>query len=163
MWRRLLQPVERFEDLEAQAVFAAIGYRGIPIPGVPFDDGWGVIPNAEGRVLAERDGEVVAGQYVVGWAKRGPTGLIGTNSPDSKATVAAMLEDIAGVTAPEVAADDATGIERLLDERDVRYVTYEDWQRLDRYEVERGQEKGKVRDKLSSVEEMLEVVQKLRS
>lgn len=155
--------IDRYEEIEAQAVFAAIGYRGVKIEGVPFDDGWGVIPNVEGRVLSERDGAVVEGQYVVGWAKRGPTGLIGTNSPDSKSTVAAMLEDIAGVTAPALAADEAAGIERLLDERGVSYVTYEDWQRLDQYEVERGQEKGKVRDKLSSIEEMLEVVQKLRS
>ena len=135
----------------------------MPIPGVPFDDGWAVIPNAEGRVLKERDGDVVPGQYVVGWAKRGPTGLIGTNSPDSKATVAAMLEDVANTTAPALAADDASRIVTLLDEHSVRYVTYEDWQRLDNFEVERGQEKGKVRDKLSSVEEMLDIVEKLRS
>jgi len=155
--------VERFETVEAQAVFAAIGYRGIPIEGVPFDDGWGVIPNAAGRVLTERDGNVVPGQYVVGWAKRGPTGLIGTNSPDSKATVAAMLEDCAGVTAPELEPDDAARIERLLADRDVCYVSQEDWERLDRYEIGRGEEQGKVRDKLYSIDEMLEIVQKLRA
>lgn len=155
--------IDRFEDVDAQMVFAAIGYRGVPVEGVPFDDGWGVIPNAEGRVLTARDGDVVRGQYVVGWAKRGPTGLIGTNSADSKATVAKMLEDIVGRTEPELAADDAARIGRLLGDRDVVFVTYEDWQRLDQFEVERGQEKGKIRDKLTSVEEMLEVVHKLRS
>ena len=61
------------------------------IDGVPFDEGWGTIPNRDGRVLTARDGEVVPREYVVGWAKRGPTGLIGTNSPDSKETVAALL------------------------------------------------------------------------
>jgi len=156
-------PVEKFEDLDAQLVFAAIGYRGVAIPGVPFDDGWGVIPNVDGRVQVARDGEVVPNQYVVGWAKRGPTGLIGTNSPDSKATVAAMLQDSAGRTSPALEDGDASSIEQLLDDRGVAFVTYEDWQRLDQFELDRGREKGKIRDKLTSVAEMLEVVQKLRS
>ena len=154
--------VERFTTEEVQLVFKAIGYRGVKIDGVPFDDSWGIIPNQDGRVLEARGGAVVERQYVVGWAKRGPTGLIGTNSLDSKATVAALLEDMQGETAVELAADEAAAIERLLERRKIDFVSYEDWQRLDAYEVQRGEEKGKVRDKLTSVEEMLAVVAKLR-
>ncbi len=152
-----------FEDLDVQLVFKAVGYRGVPIEGVPFDDGWGVIPNDEGRVLDARDGNRVDGQYVVGWAKRGPTGLIGTNSPDAKETVARMLEDIAGKTAAALAADDADAMPSLLAERGVEFVTLEDWQRLDAFERDQGQKAGKVRAKLTSIDEMMKVVRDLRS
>ncbi len=150
------------ETLEVQLVLAAIGYRGVPIPGVPFDERAGIIPNAGGRVLDPRTGAAVPGQYVVGWAKRGPTGLIGTNSPDSKATVEVMIEDLRGARAPALPADDAESLPRLLRARGVDFVSYEDWQRLDRHEVERGQPVGKVREKLTSVEDMMRAVRDLR-
>lgn len=153
---------EDYSTEPAQLVFKAIGYRGVPIPGVPFHERWGIIPNRDGRVLDGADGAVVPGQYVVGWAKRGPTGLIGTNSPDSKLTVQAMLADLAGVDADELDAADDGRTAHLLGQRGVDFVTYEDWQRLDRYEIEQGQAKGKVRDKLSSVDEMMRVVRQLR-
>ena len=75
-------------------VFRSIGYRGVPIPGVPFYDRWGIIPNEKGRVTAEHGGAVVPGEYTVGWAKRGPTGVIGTNKPDAVETVKMMMEDV---------------------------------------------------------------------
>lgn len=151
----------RFETEEVQLLFKAVGYRGVPLAGVPFDEVDGIVPNAEGRVLDARGGRVVPRQYVVGWAKRGPTGLIGTNSPDAKATVAAMLADLADAVGPAAGAAER-GIEDLLVARRVDYVTYEDWKRLDRHEMERGAAKGKVRDKLTSVEEMMTVIRQLR-
>ncbi|MCA8942590.1 MAG: FAD-dependent oxidoreductase [Planctomycetes bacterium] len=152
----------KFEDLDVDLVFKAVGYRGVAIDGVPFDEGWGVIPNDEGRVLERRDGDVVPNEYVVGWAKRGPTGLIGTNSPDAKDTVARMVED---VTATRV-WDDLPGedaITDLLTRRGVEFVNLEDWRRLDAFEQEQGAQRGKIRAKLTSVEEMLKVVRELRA
>ena len=151
------------EDIDVQLVFKAVGYRGVPIEGVPFDEGWGVIPNRDGRVLDQRDGEVVPDQYVVGWAKRGPTGLIGTNSPDSKETVARMLEDAQGRNCEPVSAEDADRVPDLLRSRGVDFVSHEDWQRLDAYEIEQGKARGKVRAKIDSIDEMMRVVRELRS
>ena len=75
--------------------FRAIGYRGIPLPGVPFDERSAVIPNAGGRVLDPASGAPLPGEYVVGWIKRGPSGVIGTNKKDAQETVDAMLADLA--------------------------------------------------------------------
>ncbi|MCB9889389.1 MAG: FAD-dependent oxidoreductase [Planctomycetes bacterium] len=142
-------------DEEVQMLFTAIGYRGIPIPGVPFDAEWGLIPNDEGRVLTARGGSIVPGQYVVGWAKRGPSGLIGTNSPDSKATVEKMVEDLRGQTADPLPEDEAERILTLLRGRGVDVVSFADWQRLDAFEQERGKALGRVRQKLVEIDAML--------
>jgi ferredoxin--NADP+ reductase len=157
------RPTERYTTEPVQLVFAAIGYRGVPIPGVPFDEREGIIPNAGGRVLAAPGGQPVPGQYVVGWAKRGPTGLIGTNSPDSKLTVQAMLADLEGADAAPLPADDLERVPRLLAERGVDAVTYDDWCRLDGFEVEAGRARGCVRAKLTSVAEMMDVIRRLRA
>ncbi|MDE0895478.1 MAG: FAD-dependent oxidoreductase [Planctomycetota bacterium] len=140
-------------DEEVQMIFKAIGYRGTPIPGVPFREDWGIIPNDEGRVTSE--GETVAGQYVVGWAKRGPLGLIGTNSPDSKATVAKMVEDLPGAAAGPLPEGGAEAICNLLKSREVRYVTFAEWQKIDGLELQRGEASGQVRTKFTQVEEFL--------
>jgi ferredoxin--NADP+ reductase len=121
-----------------------------------------VIPNVDGRVTGQRGGAVVPGQYVVGWAKRGPTGLIGTNSPDSKETVKALCADFQGRTAKALPAGDEAAIEKLLRERRVDFVTYRDWLDLDAHEVAVGERVGKVRQKLSDVGEMMRVVGELR-
>ncbi len=152
-----------FTDEPVDLVFKAIGYRGVPIAGVPFDEDWGIVPNVGGRVVKERGSEEpTPGEYVVGWAKRGPTGLIGTNNADSKATVASLLEDIAVRHAAPLPAGHEHRIEALLEENGVEFVTYDDWKRLDAYEVERGKEKGKAREKVTSVEEMVAIVRRLR-
>ena len=133
-----------------QMAFKAIGYRGVPIPGVPFREDWGIIPNDAGRVLREAGGQVVPGQYVVGWAKRGPSGLIGSNRPDSKATVQAFLEDLPGLTrAP------GGDLAELLTERGVSWVSWERWKEIDEEEIRRGQDAGKIREKFTSIEGML--------
>ena len=84
-----------FETLDAQMVLRSVGYQSVPLPGVPFDPRASVVPNAQGRVLGE-DGAPLPGEYVAGWLKRGPTGVIGTNKSDAAETVRCLLEDLAG-------------------------------------------------------------------
>jgi len=154
----------KFSDLEVDLVFKAIGYRGVPIEGVPFHESWGIIPNTAGRVLTAADSEeVVPSQYVVGWAKRGPTGLIGTNNADSKLTVKAMVEDLPGRVAEALGGDASRVMPELLTSRGVDYVSYEDWTRLDAWEVAEGSRRGKDRYKLTSIEAMMERITALRS
>ncbi len=144
-------------------VFKAIGYLGVEIPGVPFDRKWGIIPNVNGRVVASRESdEPLPGQYVVGWAKRGPTGLIGTNNADSKATVAALLEDVSGKSAAALERKHPDAIVQRLRAKEVDFVSYDDWRRLDAYEVAEGRKVGKVRRKLTTVAAMMDVVRRLR-
>src|SRR5689334_7354315 len=87
-----------FETLDAQMVLRSVGYQSVPLPGVPFDTRASVVPNAQGRVLGE-DGKPLPGEYVAGWLKRGPTGVIGTNKSDAAETVRCLLEDLAGLGA----------------------------------------------------------------
>ena len=138
-------------SLSSWAFFSSIGYRGVPIPGVPFREDWGLIPNDAGRVLHEAGGQVLPGQYVVGWAKRGPSGLIGSNRPDSKATVEAFLEDLPSLERASGGSD----LGDLLDQRGVAWVSWDDWLKLDAEELRLGEERGKVREKFISVPEML--------
>lgn len=153
-------PIDKFEEIEAQLAFKAVGYRGVPVMGVPFDERRGVIPNTDGRVLESVGEPVMPRQYVVGWAKRGPTGLIGTNSPDSKATVAAMVEDLEDLEVDIDTRDEA--IIELLTAKSVEFVSFADWQVLDRHEREQGAMVGKARQKLSDVAEILRVIQAAR-
>jgi ferredoxin--NADP+ reductase len=147
--------------VEAGLVFRAIGYRGEPVPGVPYDDRRGIVPNADGRVKASTDGDVVPCEYVVGWAKRGPTGLIGTNKNCSAATVDLMVEDLPALEARPAAHPEAA--EKILRERGARFVTFDDWRHLDALERERGEKAGRIRDRFSRVEEMLEAIDRARS
>jgi len=150
------RPTEARETLDVGMVFRAIGYQGTPLPGVPFDPWAGRIPNAGGRVIDPgRGGDPLAGEYVVGWIKRGPQGIIGTNKPDSQETVDALLEDLAAGRLDKPAVPGRAVLESLLYERKRDYVSYEDWQLIDALERERGGEVGAPRLKFSRVEEML--------
>lgn len=142
------------ETLACGLVFRSVGYRGVPLPSVPFDEKRGTIPNAAGRV---RDGAgIVPGLYVAGWIKRGPSGVIGTNKPDSHETVASILADLPNL-AP-CTTPDSQALKHLLAQRGVRAVSYADWQRIDAAEIERGKAIGKPREKFSRIEEMLGVL-----
>ncbi|MFT5679459.1 MAG: ferredoxin--NADP+ reductase [Myxococcota bacterium] len=132
-----------------QLVLTAIGYRGVPIEGVPFDTQRGTIPNVEGRVTETPGGPIRPGEYTAGWIKRGPSGLIGSNRPDAKETVEKLLEDY---TEPE-SRDDITP---LLQTRGVRVVTFADWKRLDTEELRRGEVAGRVREKFVTIQGMLD-------
>ena len=142
------------EVLPVTAVIRAIGYRSLPLPGLPFDEPGGVVPNDRGRVVDPQSGEARPREYVTGWVKRGPTGLIGTNKADSAETVAAMLEDVAGLDR-EAADPGPEALVDLLEARGVRYVTFEDWCRLDELETERGAAAGRPRIKYCGIDEML--------
>ena len=150
--------VGRFETLDVGLVFRSIGYRSLPIPGVPFYDKWGIIPNEKGRVTATHKGEVVPGEYVVGWAKRGPTGVIGTNKPDAVETVAAMLEDVNRLEPVSDEKATAQAIVALMQARGADYFTFEDWLKLEAIEDERGKAEGRPRVKITSEAAMLAAV-----
>jgi ferredoxin--NADP+ reductase len=149
-----------YEVLPIGLLFRSIGYRGVPLPGVPFDEKRGIISNEEGRVTDSTDGRIVPDEYAVGWAKRGPTGLIGTNKSDSAATVEKMIEDVQGKSAKVDPEKTPEAVDRMLAEKKFNVVTFEDWKLLDRREVEAGKRLGKVREKLLTVSEMLEVIEK---
>lgn len=137
--------------IDAQMVLRSVGYRGVPMPGMPFDDATGVVPNAHGRVLC--NGVPVPGEYVAGWIKRGPTGVIGTNKHDATETVTALLEDAASLPAAPVRDPDA--VVRLLAERGVSVVTWQGWCAIDAAEVDRGRAQGRDRAKIAEREALL--------
>jgi ferredoxin/flavodoxin---NADP+ reductase len=150
--------------IPAGLVFRAIGYRGVPLPGVPFDERRGVIPNEGGRIVHADTGARQAGEYVVGWIKRGPSGVIGTNKKDAQETVDAILADLGAGASSNGSSDalhpstpDAEALERLLRERQPDVVTYEGWSEIDRHERMLGEQSGRPRVKLTSIEEMLRV------
>lgn len=132
-------------------VFRSVGYRGVPIPGVPFDARRGLIPNDGGRVLD--GGTQVPGLYVAGWIKRGPSGIIGTNKPDSVETVEGLLADLDA--APSRAERRPDAILETLVSHGVRVVSFEDWKRIDAAEIARGADAGRPREKFTSTADML--------
>ena len=142
------------DTMDCGLFFRSVGYRGIAIPGVPFEARRGVFPNEAGRIVD--DGAPVAGLYAAGWIKRGPSGVIGTNKPDSVETVRNLIEDLPSLAA--CATPDTASIQDLLASRGVRVVNYADWQKIDAAEVARGKPNGKPREKFTSVAEMLAVL-----
>ncbi len=149
----------RFETLAVGLVFRSVGYHGAPIDGVSFDQESGHIPNEQGRVLNSATATVRVGEYVVGWAKRGPSGLVGANRADSQALVKVMAEDVSARRFGWDNPDPSCGpIETLLAARGVKAVSFADWKILDKIEVERGARLGKVREKFTSVPEMLDAL-----
>jgi ferredoxin--NADP+ reductase len=147
------QVTEETETLPVGLVFRSVGYHGVPVADLPFDQKAGIIPNQAGRVM---NGEKPAtGLYVSGWIKRGPSGVIGTNKPDAKETVACMHEDmIEGATLDPTEAGGGA-IEEQLRTKGIRAVSYADWRTLDELELERGQSVGRPRIKFTDVEETL--------
>ena len=153
------QATDETETIPAGLVFRAIGYRGIPLPRVPFDERSGVIPNAGGRVTDAESGETLAGEYVVGWIKRGPSGVIGTNKKDAQETVDAMFEDLGSSNGSRHAPEqpDAEAVEALLRKRQPELVSYAGWEAIDRHERAAGEPAGRPRVKVTSIEEMLRI------
>lgn len=137
--------------LDAQLVLRSVGYRGLPVPGMPFAEWTGIIPNAAGRVL--RDGVPVPGEYVAGWIKRGPTGVIGTNKHDASETVAALLADAPSL--PPAPVRDPDALLGLLAARRVSVVTWEGWREIDVAETALGRAQGRDRVKIADRAELL--------
>jgi ferredoxin--NADP+ reductase len=149
------EPNGEEEMLKAGLVFRSVGYRGVPLEGVPFREKAGLIPHLKGRVLDGEGGPVLKGHYATGWIKRGPTGVIGNNKADSVETANCMIED-AGAGSVNVPADPSpAGFEALLRARRPRCVSFADWRKLDALEVARGTPLGRPRVKFTSIEEML--------
>jgi ferredoxin--NADP+ reductase len=150
------RPTGERETIPASLVFRSVGYRGVALPGVPFDEKRAVIPNEQGRVLDAAGGEQVPGQYVVGWIKRGPSGIIGTNKRDAQETVKALLEDVAAGKVLRCERPEREHIETLLAERCGDHVTYGHWETIDQAEREAGEAQGRPRVKLCTVTELLD-------
>jgi len=147
------EPTGETETLPAGLVFRSVGYKGIGVPGVPLDAKRGVIPNDTGRVL-DAPGQPAPGEYVAGWIKRGPSGVIGTNKPDSVETVESLLADRAAGKLPAPAAG-RDAIDALLKTKGVRVVTWADWKKLDELEKSRGAALGRPRLKFTTLAAML--------
>ncbi|GAC1439905.1 MAG: FAD-dependent oxidoreductase [Solirubrobacteraceae bacterium] len=157
--RNVLAPDERgvlrargtgeLEQIPCGLAMRAIGYRGAPLSGVPFDERAGLIPNAAGRI------EGCQGEYVVGWIKRGPSGVIGTNKKDAQETVNCLLEDLAAGRLQQ--PTNGKDIEPLVLERQPHAVSYDDWAAIDTHERGLGEPAGRPRVKLTSLEELLAV------
>ena len=149
------EATDRSELLPVGLVFRSVGYHGVPLSGVSFDQKRGVVPNERGRVLALPGDAPMPGVYVSGWIKRGPTGVIGTNKKDAAETVEAMLEDLALGTLPSPAHPEPATVESFIRQRQPAAVTYADWQRIDQLETARGEPQGRPRVKFTSTEEIL--------
>ncbi|MDD7813623.1 FAD-dependent oxidoreductase [Mycobacterium sp. CSUR Q5927] len=139
------------EVLPVDLVVRAVGYRGVPTPGLPFDERSCTIPHADGRIEGTRN------QYVVGWIKRGPSGVIGSNKSDSQATVDTLAADLAAAELADVDADHDVQLLKWLLSRQPELITNEHWQLIDAHERSSGEPHGRPRVKLVSVAEMLRV------
>ena len=143
-WRKARETIV---DLNCGLLFRSIGYRGLPLPGVPFDPTRGVFPNTAGRI----DG--MPGLYAAGWIKRGPSGIIGTNRADAVATVQSLLADLPHLDSrPKSGAE---GLYAALARLDSQVLSYGDWRRIDAEEQRRGAVVGKPREKITRVSDML--------
>jgi ferredoxin--NADP+ reductase len=165
-------PTGETEAIDTGLVLRAIGYRGVALPGVPFDARTATIPNEGGRVIEAAvdtrtgsDGNIPTGEganvrigeYAVGWIKRGPSGVIGTNKKDAQQTVDALLEDLAADRHLHPADPDPEAVEALLRDRHPSLVTYEGWSEIDRHEQALGRPHGRPRVKLTRIDELLRV------
>ncbi len=144
-------PTGELEVVPAGVVFRSVGYHGVALPGTPFDERSGTMPNAGGRILDEH-GASIPGLYCAGWIKRGPTGVIGTNKKDATETVDLLLEDVRAGVLPR---DTGAGVDELLAERGVDVVSYGGWEVIDALERARGEAQGRPRVKLRTWDELL--------
>jgi ferredoxin--NADP+ reductase len=142
------------ETIECGLVLRSVGYRAVPLPDVPFDERHFVLPNTNGRVLAP-DGEPLVGVYAVGWIKRGPTGILGTNKRDAEETVRCLVDDLAAGALQQPPNPDREQIDALLAERKPELVTAAGWRAIEGDELERGRSQQRPRVKLASREELL--------
>ncbi|HTI76137.1 MAG TPA: FAD-dependent oxidoreductase [Mycobacterium sp.] len=139
------------EEVPAQLVVRAVGYRGVQTPGLPFDDRSGTIPHTAGRIDGSRN------EYVVGWIKRGPTGVIGSNKSDSQETVDTLLSDLSGAELADVEADHSETLVEWLLSRQPKLITDDHWKLINEYERSAGEPHGRPRVKLTSVADLLRI------
>lgn len=143
-----------FETLEVGMIFRSVGYQALPLPNVPFDEARSIIPHDQGRVLDE-NGQLTDKEYVTGWAKRGPSGTVGTNKSDSADTVCSLLANLAAQGSHN--GSNPEQILALLDKRGVDYTNWANWLRLDDHEIQLGSRQGRPRVKIPDLRSMLEL------
>jgi len=158
--RLVAVPTDERETIECQLVFRSVGYHGVPLPELPFDDRRGTIRNEAGRVIAE-GGAPLAGVYCAGWIKRGPTGIIGTNKKDATETASLLLEDIREGRLRHREDVSAEAVDALLAERDARAVLYHGWTAIDELERAAGDKLGRPRVKLRTWDELLDAAERV--
>lgn len=141
------------ETLKVGMIFRSVGYEALPLSDVPFDDARSIIPHDRGRVLDE-SGQLTDREYVTGWAKRGPSGTVGTNKSDSAETVHSLLANLA--TRGSYTGSDPEQILTVLDSRGVDYTNWANWLRLDDHEIQLGRSQGRPRVKIPDLRSMLE-------
>lgn len=154
-FRQQAEGTGRLTEIPCGLVFQSVGHQGVPIPGLPFDERDGIIPNTLGRV--EHGGRPMPGTYVAGWIKRGPSGQIGTNKPDGHETAKAILADASAL--PPCPEPSTQAVKTLLHARGVRVVSFDDWHRIDAAEKARGTLAGKPRERFTRVGDMLAAIQ----
>ena len=144
--------------LNVDMVFRSIGYMGEAIPGLPFDDRRGTLPNDQGQLLDGVGGKLLNQEYTAGWIKRGPSGVIGTNKQDATETVSRLKKNwqTSPTPQPKLVQHD---LQDLLEEKQIQFVSFEGWKKLDKIEIEQGQQNGKSRHKICEVQEMLDLIQ----
>jgi ferredoxin--NADP+ reductase len=142
------------ETIECGLVLRSVGYQAVPLPDVPFEERRFVLPNERGRVLTP-EGEPLPGVYAVGWIKRGPTGILGTNKRDAEETVSCLAEDLRTGGLPEPPSSGRAEIDALLGQRKPDMVAVEGWRAIDAQELERGRAEERPRVKLASRDELL--------
>ncbi len=145
---------EPVETIACGLVLRSVGYRAVPLPDVPFDERSFVLPNERGRVLTPA-GAPLPGVYAVGWIKRGPTGILGTNKRDAEETVSCLADDLAAGALAQPANPDREQIGALVAERVPDVVTIEGWRAIDGIERQRGRDEQRPRVKLASREDLL--------
>jgi ferredoxin--NADP+ reductase len=155
-------PTGEEEVIECGLVLRSIGYRGRPVDDIPFDERRGLIRNEGGRVINE-DGHAQRGEYVVGWIKRGPSGVIGTNKKDAADTVARIVEDAQAGAINQPAEDDPDAIAVFYAQRAPDAVTWEGWQAIDAHEKASGEPHGRPRVKLVRLADLVAAGRPTRS
>ncbi|XP_023735975.1 NADPH:adrenodoxin oxidoreductase, mitochondrial [Lactuca sativa] len=146
-----------YEDIKCGLVLKSIGYKSIPVDGLPFDHSKGVVPNIKGRVISSYDAsEAEDGLYVCGWLKRGPTGIIATNLYDAEETVASIYEDVSKIELTS-RKPGREGLLELLESKKIKFFTFDDWKKIDFEEKRVGSLKGKPREKLTTWKDLLQV------
>jgi len=147
------------ETIPVGLVFRSVGYKGLPLPEIPYHESWGTILNETGKVI-DAEGNQVTGLYTAGWIKRGPSGVIGTNKTCARETVNCMVEDLAAGKVLEPVDPSIEGADKLISARQKDAISYADWLSINDAEVSKGEAQGRPRVKFTNIGDMLEVTRR---
>jgi ferredoxin/flavodoxin---NADP+ reductase len=156
------RPTGEQEVLDVGAVFVSIGSEGLRIPGLPYDEGRGVIANIDGRLVDPASSRVIPRQYCTGWARTGPRGLIAAQKVGSAEVVSRMLSDVAHGSVAQAERSGRSAIASRLETKGIRFVSFADWQVVDAEEIERGRAREAPRSKLVEIPQMIALIEMQR-